>query len=132
MSDGKRSCVLLADRHHGLSDGIRGLLETVFEAVFMVADGTSLMEGARWLRPAVIVVDLAFAEGDIDRLLREVAECAPDSRVILLSVHDEPTVSAAAWRAGADAMVLKRSIATELLPAVDSLLRGRRYLGRSS
>jgi hypothetical protein len=31
-------CVLLADRHHGLSEGMRGSLETLFEAVVMVAD----------------------------------------------------------------------------------------------
>jgi hypothetical protein len=38
-------CVLLADRHHGLSEGIRGLLETSFNSVFPVADETSLIEG---------------------------------------------------------------------------------------
>ena len=32
-------CVLLADRHHGLTEGVRGLLETSFDAVVMVADG---------------------------------------------------------------------------------------------
>ena len=51
-------CVLLADRHHGLSEGIRGLLETTFSSVFMVADETSLIEGAGLLRPAVVVIDL--------------------------------------------------------------------------
>ena len=38
--------MLLADRYHGLRDGVRGLLETEFETVFMVADEASLLEGA--------------------------------------------------------------------------------------
>jgi len=38
MTNQKSSCVLLADQHHGLRDGVRGLLETEFETVFMVAD----------------------------------------------------------------------------------------------
>jgi hypothetical protein len=37
----KSSCVLLADRHHGLRDSVRGLLETEFATVLMVADEAS-------------------------------------------------------------------------------------------
>ena len=44
------SCVLLADRHHGLSEGVRGLLATAFGSVVMVADEASLIEGASRLR----------------------------------------------------------------------------------
>jgi hypothetical protein len=40
------SCVLLTDRHHGLTEGVRGLLETAFGSVVMVADEASLLEGA--------------------------------------------------------------------------------------
>jgi DNA-binding NarL/FixJ family response regulator len=47
---------------------------------------------------------------------------------MVLSVHDEPTVAEAALLAGADAVVLKRSLATDLMPAVDALLAGKRYL----
>ena len=41
--------------------------------------------------------------------------------MIVLSVHDEPSVRRAAMEAGADAFVLKREIATDLLPAVDAV-----------
>ena len=44
------------------------------------------------------------------------------------SVHDEPTVADAALAAGADGVVLKRSLATDLMAAVDALLAGKRYL----
>lgn len=122
------TCVLLGERHHGLSDGVRGLLETAFGAVFMVADKASLMEGADRLQPALVIVDLALAGGDLPCLLDALRNRAPSAKVLLLSVHDEPTVAVAAFAAGADGLVLKRSIASDLLPAVDALLAGRRYV----
>ena len=56
---------------------------------------------------------------------------APSAKVLLLSVHDESAVVAAALAAGADGLVLKREIAAELLTAVDALLAGERYVSRS-
>jgi len=112
------SCVLLADRHHGLTEGVRGLLETAFGTVVMVADEASLLEGASRLRPDVAVVDLSLAQDGGLGWLRAVHQRCPALKVIVLSVHDEQTVRRAAMEAGADAFVLKRDIATDLLPAV--------------
>jgi DNA-binding NarL/FixJ family response regulator len=121
------TCVLLGERHHSLSDGVRGLLETTFNAVFMVADVTSLVEGAERLQPALVVVDTALARGDLGRLLASLRGSAPAAKVLLLSVHDEPAIAATALAEGADGLVLKRAIATDLMPAVDALLAGRRF-----
>ena len=116
-------CVLLADRHHGLTEGVRGLLEAAFGTVVMVADETSLLEGAVRLEPDVAVVDLSLAQDRSLGWLRSLRERCPLLKVIVLSVHDEPNVRRAALEAGADAFVLKRAIVTDLLPAVD-LVRG--------
>ena len=118
------SCVLLADRHHGLTEGVRGLLETEFDSVVMVADEASLLEAAVRLRPEVAVIDLSLARGCGLDWLRELRRRCPDLKVIVVSVHDEQSVRAAAMEAGADAFVLKRAIATDLLAAVDSLRPG--------
>lgn len=128
MSEKHLSCVLLADRHHGLTEGIRGLLETAFETVVMVADETSLLEGADRLKPDVAVVDLSLARGTGLGWLRAVRERCADLKVIVLSVHDEEAVRQAAIEAGADAFVLKREIATDLLPTVERV-RGKRNAG---
>jgi DNA-binding NarL/FixJ family response regulator len=116
------NCVLLAERHHGLSDGVRGLLETAFSAVFMVADATSLLEGAARIRPQLVVVDTALAGGDLPGLLQALREVAPETKVVLLSVHDAADVTAAAMASGADRIVQKHSIASDLLPAIDALV----------
>ncbi len=93
----------------------------------MVADEASLLEGAGRLTPAVVVLDLSLSAGDLRGLLARVRARAPGSKVLLLSVHDEPTVADSALSAGADAVVLKRSLVTDLMPAVDALLAGGRY-----
>ena len=128
MTVRKSSCVLLADRHHGLSDGIRGLLETTFTTVFMVTDEVSLLEGAERLEPAMVILDLSLAAGDAPGLLRRIGARSAGSKVLLLSAYSDPSVAEAGMRAGADGVVLKRSIATDLLPAVDALLGGRCYV----
>jgi DNA-binding NarL/FixJ family response regulator len=121
MSEKPLSCVLLANRHHGLSEGLRGLLETAFGTVVMVADEVSLLEGAARLGPDLAVVDLSLASGSSLDWLRELRRRCPTLKVIVLSVHDEQSVRSAAIEAGADAFVLKRAIASDLLPAVDAL-----------
>jgi DNA-binding NarL/FixJ family response regulator len=84
----------------------------------MVADEASLIDGAARLQPDVAVVDLSLAKEDGLGWLREVRRRSPDLTVIALSVHDEDTVRRAALDAGADAVVLKRNIVTDLLPAI--------------
>ena len=121
MSEKLLSCVLLADRHHGLTEGVRGLLETAFGTVVMVADEASLLEGAGRLRPDLAVVDLSLARDNGLDWLRALRRRCPGMKVIVLSVHDEQAVRRAAMEAGADAFVLKRSIATDLLAAVESV-----------
>jgi two-component system invasion response regulator UvrY len=124
----KGSCVLLADRHHGLRDSVRGLLETEFETVFMVADEASLLEGAGRLSPAIVILDLSLSAGDMTGLLDRISVRAPTAKLLLLSVHDEQPVAVAALLAGADGVVLKRRLGTDLIPAVEALLAGKRYL----
>ena len=122
MNDATASCVLLADRHHSLTEGVRGLLETAFSTVFMVADEASLIVGAQQLRPSVIVADLSLARGDSLAFVRRLRQRAGDSKVLMLSVHDEPSVARSAIAAGADGVVLKRAIATDLLAGIETLL----------
>jgi DNA-binding NarL/FixJ family response regulator len=122
------SCVLLAERHHGLRDSVRGVLELEFESVFMVANEASLVEGVGRLKPAVVVLDLSLAGGDLRGLLARLTERSPGSKVLMLTVHDEVTVARAAMAAGAEAVVLKSKLATDLLPAVDALRAGNQYL----
>jgi DNA-binding NarL/FixJ family response regulator len=127
MSSVTTSCVLIADRHHVLFAGIRGLLETTFDKVFLVTDKPSLIEGAMRLQPTIIVMDLSYAAGNLPDLVRELRHQAPMAKLLLLSVHDEPAVITSAMTAGADGLVVKRALASDLIPAIDAVLAGQRY-----
>ncbi len=120
-------CVVLADRHQGLMEGVRGLLETTFDAVVMVADEASLIESAKRIQPNVAVVDLSMAQGDNLEWLKRLRTACPELKLILLSVHDESNICRSAMAAGADGFVIKREIGTELLPAVDEVLAGKQF-----
>jgi len=119
--------VLLADRNHGLTEATRSLLETSFDAVVMVADEASLVESAKRLQPMIAVVDLSLLASESLRWIKWLRALCPEVKLILLSVHDEPSVCRLAMDSGADAFVLKRAIATDLMVAVDAVLAGKRY-----
>jgi DNA-binding NarL/FixJ family response regulator len=128
MSAEDIKCVLLADRHHGLTEGVRGLLETAFDAVVMVADEPSLQESAARMHPSVAVVDLALVQGDGLGVVRRLRARCPDLKLILLSHHREESACRATMDTGANAFVLKRAIATDLLPAIDAVQAGESYI----
>lgn len=128
MNDRSTKCVLLADRHHGLMEGVRGLLETAFGTVFMVGDEASLIDGVERLGPSVTVVDLSLAGGNWLQLLRTLRKRSPDSKLIVLSMYDEFSVVRATLGVGANGFVLKRAIATDMLDAITAVLRGDSYV----
>src|SRR5262249_17853371 len=108
-------CVLLADRHHGLSEGVRNLLETTFKAVVMVADEVSLFESAKRLPVALAIVDLSLTREGTG-LIRRLRNLCPKLNIVAISISDEIALSNAAFDAGANGFVLKRALATDLLP----------------
>lgn len=121
MTEAATGCVLLAARHHGFAEGLRGLLETAFDVVVMVADEPSLLDVAGRMRPDCVVVDLPLSgDGRLD-WLQALRQRWPALKVVVVSGHREASAHRFLLDAGADAHVLKRSVATDLLPAVEQL-----------
>jgi DNA-binding NarL/FixJ family response regulator len=114
--------------HHALSQGIRDLLATTFEAVVMVADNVSLFDAAHRLQSDVAVVDLSLGEGEGLDFVRRLHSLFPNMKVIVLGAHGEASVSRSVLDAGADAYVVKSKISTDLLDAADAVLAGQRYV----
>lgn len=116
------TCVLLADRHHALTEGVRGMLESKFETIVMVADETTLLEAALRLQPDLAIVDLSLSRQSNLEWLRALRRQCPALKLVVVSVHDEKIVRRSAMEAGADRFVLKREIATALLPTIEHVL----------
>ena len=102
MSEQELRCALVADPHHGMSEGVRGLLATMFKTVVMVADEASLFASADLLHSDLAVVDLALSRGGGLELVRRLRGRFPDMKLIIISVHDQSSVSRSVLAANID------------------------------
>lgn len=127
----KYGSVILADRHQNMLEGIRGLLEVMFETVVMVADKASLFDTAEKINPDLAVVDLSLPVSSEINIARQLKDRYPDLKIIILSVHDEETVVSEIMNVGVSGFVLKRSAASDLFPAVDKVLGGKTFVSPS-
>ena len=94
----------------------------------MVADEVSLFESARRLQSDLAVVDLALSRGNGLELVRQFRGRFPEMKLIIVSIHDQSSVSRSVLEAGANGFVARRAIATDLLAATDAVLAGQRYV----
>lgn len=124
----KYGSVILADRHQDMLEGIRGLLEVMFETVVMVADKASLFDTAEKINPDLAVVDLSLPVSSEINIARQLKDRFPDLKIIILSVHDEQTVVSEIMNAGVSGFVLKRTAGTDLFTAVDEVLGGKTFV----
>jgi DNA-binding NarL/FixJ family response regulator len=82
--------------------------------------------------PDVAVVDLHLAsEGGGDALIRRLAECACDTKLVVFTATTDPTELHDVLMAGADGIVLKEGGLPELLAGLDAVSRGEQYLSPS-
>lgn len=125
----RKHTVLLADDHPIVTEGLAGLLgRHDFDVVGTVGDGHQLVEAARRLRPDVIVTDLSMPGlTGLDVLARLKAERV-DSKVIVLTMHNDADLAAVAIRGGASGFLLKESAGDELVAAIRQALQGGVYL----
>jgi len=124
----RRNTVLIADDHTIVVEGLVGLLKDDFDVVGTVSDGQLLIDAARRLRPDVIVTDISMPGlSGLDVLPRLKAERV-DSRVVVLTMHNDAALATRAIRAGASGFLLKQSAGEELVNAIQQALQGRVYL----
>ena len=121
--------VLVADDHAIVKEGLVSLLkEHDFDVVGAVGDGQLLIDAARQLRPDVIVTDLTMPGlSGLDVLALLKVERI-DSKVVVLTMHNDGERATQALRAGASAFLLKESAGEELVNAIHQALQGRVYL----
>lgn len=128
----KQHKVLLADRHKNMLAGVRSLLENMFEKVFMVSDEASLLEAVEKLEPDLIIADLSLPVTVEINIARRLNKVSPEVKLIILSVHDESIAISECMNAGAAGFVLKRTAANDLIPAIEAVLHGKRYISPSA
>jgi two-component system, NarL family, response regulator NreC len=125
----RSTTVLIADDHAIVAQGIASLLKAHgFDVVGTVGDGQQLVTEATRLRPDVIVTDVSMPGlTGLDVLARLKAERI-DSRIIVLTMHNDGELATRALRAGASGFLLKDSAGEELVSAIEQVVQGRVYL----
>jgi len=122
--------VALADDHTLVRAGIRSLLEAQgkFEVVAESGDGREALELVLRHRPDVALVDLGMPGLHGLELARRLAQVAPRTRLIVLSMHAEASYVRQALKAGVAGYLVKGATVSELPLAIESVMRGETYL----
>lgn len=120
--------VLLADDHTLVLEGIRKLLEPHFDLVGTVEDGRALLEAAKRLKPDVVLADISMPLLNGIDAARQVRKILPGAKIVFLSMHADSSYVTEAFKAGGVGYLLKRSAASELVFAIEEVLKGRFYV----
>jgi DNA-binding NarL/FixJ family response regulator len=125
--------IVLADDHRLVRLGFRRLLddEPDMEVVAEAADGAQAIALAEAFRPDVVVLDMAMPEVDGVQAVPEIVRRSPDTRILVLSMYDEPRYVRNALRAGAHGYLLKNALDVGLAEGVRAVAQGKRYLSPS-
>src|SRR5437879_13029935 len=121
--------VVLADDHTLVRQGLRSLLERDgIQVVGEAENGQDLVRLAVKHSPDVAVIDIGMPLLNGLDAARELKRCAPKTKAILLTRHDEDEYLMEALRAGAKGYVLKNQAASDLVHAIHLVCRRQGYL----
>ncbi len=122
--------VLVVDDHRVVRAGIRRLIDAE-DGLRTVAEAGTVAEAvaaAREHQPTVVIVDVSLGAGNGIDAIPAIAEVAPGTAILILSMEEEPTYVMRSLEAGAHGYVPKSSADGELIEAVRVVAAGGRYV----
>jgi DNA-binding NarL/FixJ family response regulator len=126
--------VLIADDHGIVRSGLRMLIERQADmsVVGEAEDGVAALRCAQAERPDVVVLDVSMPRMTGLQAAREIRSHLPDTRALLLSMHDDDRYFLEGLESGAAGYVLKRAADTDLIGALRMVADGRMFLSDDS
>lgn len=123
--------LLLADDHTVLRESLAAVLRNSgdCQVVAETEDGIEAIEKARALRPDVAVIDISMPRLSGLEVVRRLHRELPDTRVLVLTMHEEEEYVLNMIHAGAAGYLVKSAATSELLTAVRALASGSVYFG---
>jgi len=130
MSENELIRVLIVDDHAVVRAGLRKVLESEpdIEVVGEAGDAQNAVFQTRTTKPDVILMDVVMPGKTGIEAIPEVLHDAPEVKVLILSMQDDPRYVREAFKAGAVGYVLKEAADTELVAAVREVAGGGRYV----
>jgi DNA-binding NarL/FixJ family response regulator len=123
-----RPRVLLADDHTLVVEGFRKILEPEFEVTGAVSNGHALLTTALEAKPDVVVLDLGLPLMSGMDAGRELKRLLPLTKIVVVTMNEDPDVARMALRHWASAYLVKKSAGSELIKAVREVLKGRSFV----
>ena len=122
--------IVLADDHEIFRQGLQMLLgsQPDFQVVGQATNGLDAIAMAERLRPQILVVDMLMPGLSGMDVAQEVRQRLPETKVIVLSMHDDESYVLTALQNGAAAYVLKDSSTADLIQAIRAAISGKRFL----
>jgi DNA-binding NarL/FixJ family response regulator len=130
MTQTSRTRVLIVDDHPMVAEGIRAILETYddIHVVGTLSNGRDCIDRVAELDPDVILLDLNMPQCSGLTATEIMLERRPDTRILILSMHDSPEYISTALSHGAMGYLLKDVPTEEVKLAIDTVMQGSRYL----
>ena len=124
--------IILVDDHVIMRDGLRRLLaaESDIEIVGEADNGRQAVKIALDKNPEIVIMDIAMKDMNGIEATRQIKEENPKIKIIALSMHSERQIVIGILRAGASGYLLKDSTSTELVEAIRTVYRGRKYISQ--
>jgi DNA-binding NarL/FixJ family response regulator len=122
--------ILVVDDHAVVRRGVRALLESQegWEVCGEATTGRDAVEQSRRLRPDVVVMDLSLPELNGLDATRHILKDAPETEVLVLTMHQSEELARDVLQAGARGYVLKSDADENLIAAVDHLRQHKPFL----
>lgn len=121
--------ILVADDHELARNGIRTVLESHpgWEVCGEAKDGRESVELAAVTKPDVVLLDIGMPNLNGLEAARQILAVAPDTAILILTMHDSDSVIREVLRAGARGFLLKTDAGRDLVAAVEALQRQRTF-----
>ncbi len=120
--------MLLADDHEAMLGRVAKLLKGDCDVVGAVIDGRQALEAAMELKPDVLVLDISMPVMNGFETARSLQELGVKTRIVFLTVHDDPDYVREALETGALGYVIKSRIASDLVAAINEVHAGRSFV----
>jgi two-component system, NarL family, response regulator NreC len=122
--------ILIADDHGVLRAGLRAMLnaEPDHEVIGEASDGPTALRLAAELSPDVLLLDVSMPGMTGIEVTRQLKKTRPETRVLILTLHEDEGLLQQAIQAGASGYIVKRAVETELMCAIQAVHRGDIYI----
>ena len=122
--------IVLADDHTLVRDGLRRVIEAEadFKVVGEAANAAATIAEVAAQRPDILLLDVSMPGGGGIAALDEIRKASPATRILVLTMHEDPAYLRVALVSGASGFLLKHAAGRELVTAIRAVLQGRTYV----